>query len=241
MKARPLRIWCDLAEPVVYSGDGMCFDGILAAAWFRDLPYELTSKWQSATREEVWVPDLELPLARWAVPYAGSCDPRMRDEQGRVWGWCASAVHAEWSIHTVVEVRKRVATDEMGRWSNAADVDVSAGRYKASDLRLPARVARRLEWYVVGDGDKIQRVLERHITAVGRKVGHGNGRVLRWRVEDWAHDWSVQRGGALTRPMPQGYARGPVMTRGIRALYWHPSRQIACVVPMERDLVPRAA
>lgn len=238
---RPLRVWCDLAEPVVYFGDGMCFDGILAAAWMRDLPYELTSRWPSATRDEPWVRDLELPLARWSVPYQGACDPRLRDDAGRVWGWCASAVHAEWSIQTRVEVRKRVAIDEMTRWSEAVDVEVAAGRHKAYDLTLPARIARRLEWYVVGHADEILRVLQTHMTAVGRKVGHGHGRVLRWRVDEWAHDWSVSRGGKLTRPMPAGYQRGPVQRRGIRALYWHPSRQIECVVPRESDLVPEAS
>jgi CRISPR type IV-associated protein Csf3 len=238
---RPLRIWCDLAEPVVYFGDGMCFDGLLAAAWFRDLPYAVTSPWPTATRAEPWVKDLDLPLAKWSVPFAGACDPRLRDESGRVWGWCASAVHADWSISTTVEVRKRTAFDDMARWSRAPDVDVSAGRFKAHDLRLPARVARRLEWYAVGDPAQIQRVLTEHITAVGRKVGHGNGRVLRWRVDDWAHDWSVTRNGRLSRPMPEGYVRGPVQRRGVRALYWHPSRQIACVVPREADLVPGGA
>jgi CRISPR type IV-associated protein Csf3 len=238
---RPLRISCDLAEPVVYFGDGMCFDGILAAAWMRDLSYGITSRWPTATRDEPWVRDLDLPLARWSVPYDGACDPRLRDDTGRVWGWCASSVHAEWVAHTRTEVRKRVAFDEMTRWSSASDVDVSAGRFKAHDLKLPSRLARRLEWYALGDARHILRVLEDHITAVGRKVGQGNGRVLRWRVEDAAADWSVTRDGRLTRPMPVGYARGMVQTRGVRPLYWHPSRQIECVVPREGDLMPRAA
>lgn len=238
---RPLRISCDLAEPVVYFGDGMCFDGLLSAAWFRDLSYGITSKWPTASRDEPWVNDLHLPLARWSVPYAGACDPRLRDETGRVWGWCASAVHADWRAHTRVEVRKRVAFDDMSRWSDAGDVDVSAGRFKAHDLKLPARIARSLTWYAMGDARHILRVLEDHITSVGRKVGQGNGRVLRWRVEDAAEDWSVSRGDALTRPMPAGYARGAVAVRGVRALYWHPSRQIECVVPRERDLVMEAA
>lgn len=237
----PLRIYCDLAEPVVYFGDGMAIDGIIAAAWFRDLPYELTSRWEHVTRETPWAPDLDLPLSRWSVPFAGACDPRLRDDRGRVWGWCASSVHADWRVHTSVEVRKRVAVDDMARWSSTPDVDVSAGRFKAADLRLPARVARRLEWYAVGSQRAIERVLTEHVTAVGRKVGHGNGRVLRWRVEEWPHDWSVTRHGQLTRPMPYGYAPGMVRQRAIRPLYWHPSRQIACVVPMEAHMVPEAA
>lgn len=237
----PMRVRCELLDPVVYQGDGMCLDGILSAAWFRDLPYELTSRWPSASRSDDWVRDLELPLARWAVPYAGQCDPRLRDEQGRVWGWCASAVHADWRLYTRAEVRRRVATDEMTRWTDAADVDIAAGRYKASDLRLPARMATHLEWYALGHVAEVRRVLDAHITAVGRKVGHGHGRVSRWVVERMDQDWSVTRHGRLTRPMPRGYMPGQVQSRGIRPLYWHPSRYISCVVPVESQLVPEAA
>jgi len=237
----PMRVRCVLAEPVAYLGDGMCLDGILAAAWFRDLPYELTSTWPSATRDDPWVRDLELPLARWATPYAGQCDPRLRDDVGRVWGWCASAVHADWQLYTRTEVRRRTPADEMTRWSDAGDVDISAGRYKASDLRIPARMASSLEWYALGHLSEVRRVLTEHITAVGRKVGMGNGRVLSWHVDPWPHDWSVMRNGRLTRPMPRGYAQGKLEVRGIRPLYWHPSRRIECVVPTESQLIPEAA
>lgn len=228
----PLRVWCDLAEPIVYSGDGLPLDGILAAAVMRDLPYAVTSKWPTATRDEPWLLDLDLPLAKWEVPYAEPCHPRLRNARGLVWGWSASYAHADWIAHTSVEVRKRVAIDDMVRWSAAPDVDVAAGRFKAHDLRLAARIARRLEWYAVGDEREIERLLREHITAVGRKVGHGNGRVLRWRVEQWAEDWSVLRHGRLTRAMPAGFVRGMhAVRRGVRPVYWHPSRQIVCNVP----------
>lgn len=233
----PLRIVAEMAEPIVYAGDGMCLDGIIAAAWFRDLPYELTSRWPSATRDEPWVRDLELPLAKWSTPYGGACDPRLRDEAGRLWGWCASAVHAEW-VHVRHEVRKRTARDEMARWSSAGDVDERAGRYKASDLRLTARVARSLEWYALGVRVDIERVLKGHITALGRKVGMGMGAVKRWHILPWSDDWSVTRAGRLVRPMPVGYTRGRVDVRGVRPLYWHPSRRVECVVPDEADMVP---
>ena len=49
---QPLHIVAKMAEPVVYYGDGMTFDGILAAAWMRDLPYAVTSKWPTASRSE---------------------------------------------------------------------------------------------------------------------------------------------------------------------------------------------
>lgn len=231
---RPLHIVARMAEPVVYFGDGMTFDGILAAAWMRDLPYELTSKWPTASKDEPWLRDLELPLAKWATAYAGKCEPRLRDAEGKVWGWHASSVFADWSISTRVEVRKRAPLDEMKRWSDASDVNISAGRYKAHDLKLPARFASELHWFAVGRPKPILRVLTNHITAIGRKVGHGNGRVLEWRVDDWHEDWSVRIGDTLSRPMPAGFARGPLARRGLRAPYWHPSRMIDCVIP--RDL-----
>lgn len=235
---KPLRVWCDLAEPVIYYGDGMAFDGILTAAVMRDLPYAVTSKWPTATRDEPWVRDLDLPLAKWAVRHERPCEPRLRDDRGNVWGWHASAVHAVWHAMTTVEVRKRAPVDELKRWSDASDINISAGRFKAHDLKLPARLASRLEWYVIGDERKITKLLTEHITAVGRKVCQGNGRVLRWRVEEWPHDWSVLRNGRLTRAMPAGFMRGPIGRRAIRAPSWHPSRLVECVLPAEHDLVP---
>lgn len=231
---RPLRITARMAEPVVYIGDGMAFDGILAAAWMRDLPYELTSKWPTASRDEPWLRDLELPLAKWQTPYDGDCESRLRDPMtGSVWGWRASSVFADWSVSTRVEVRKRPPLHEMKDWSDAVDVNISAGRFKAHDLKLPARFASVLTWFAVGRPKPVLRVLRNHITALGRKVGHGNGRVLEWQVEDWHDDWSVQVGETLSRPMPRGFAPGPVARRGVRAPYWHPSRQLDCVVPLD--------
>jgi len=227
----PLRVTARMAEPVVYFGDGMTFDGILAAAWMRDLPYALTSRWPTASRSEPWLGDLKLPLARWAVPYQGPCEDRLRDDAGNVWGWRASDVQADWSLLGRVEVRKRAAIDEHKRWGEGYEVNVSAGRYKAHDLKLPSRFASELRWFAVGRPGPIQRVLSAHMTAVGRKRGHGNGRVLEWVVEEWPHDWSVVRDGELMRPMPQGFAKGPLARRGIRAPYWHPSREIVCVLP----------
>lgn len=232
---QPLHIVAKMAEPVVYYGDGMTFDGILAAAWMRDLPYTVTSKWPTASRSEPWLRDLELPLARWSAPYAGACHPNLRDEAGNVWGWCASSVFADWRIHGRAEVRKRVPMDEHKRWGSGYEVNVSAGRYKAHDLKLPARFARELHWFALGKPGPVERVLRKHITSLGRKVCQGHGVVLEWVVEPWHEDWSVRCGDTLTRPMPAGFGRGHRAMRGIRAPYWHPSRMVECVTPGELE------
>jgi CRISPR type IV-associated protein Csf3 len=236
---RPLHIVARMAEPVVYFGDGLTFDGILAAAWMRDLPYALTSQWPTASRSEPWLRDLELPLASWAVPFAGDCEPRLRDTAGNVWGWRASSVFADWKVMGRMEVRKRAPLDEHKRWGSGYEVNTSAGRFKAHDLKLPSRFATELHWFAFGRPGPIQRVLTQHITAVGRKRGHGNGRVLSWTVEDWHEDWSVFVGDSLSRPMPQGFANGAAIARaGIRPPYWHPSRQVVCALPGDLSMVP---
>lgn len=228
---KPLRIVAHLAEPIVYLGDGMTLDGILAAAVMRDLPYAVTSRWPTATRDEPWLRDLELPLARWAVAFRGDCNPLLRDDEGRLWGWRCSSVHADWLLHGRTEVRKRSVSDELKRWSASTSVNSSAGRFKSHDLKLPSRFAARLTWFAVGNRSKIERLLSRHIQFLGRKVGQGNGRVLRWEVDEWSYDWSVERDGKITRPMPRDYEPGVVRMRGIRAPYWHPSRLVECVIP----------
>lgn len=234
----PLRIRAELSEPIAYSGDGLPIDAILSAAVFREVGRRVTAHWPLAQDDE-FPRDLDLPLARWACDFDGECDQRLRNaHDGRVWGWRASDVHAHWLVHTAVEVRKRCDIGAYGRWTDATDVDESAGRFKAYDLKLPARIAAWLEWYVVGDADEIRRLLERHITSLGRKRAHGNGRVMRWHVEPMAEDWSVERGGKLTRAMPRGYGHGRVAMRAVRPPCWHPSRQIVCVVPIESELVP---
>jgi CRISPR type IV-associated protein Csf3 len=232
---QPLHIVARLAEPVVYFGDGMTFDGILAAAMMRDLPYEVTSKWPTATRDEPWLVDLHLPLGRWRCFYEHECEPRLRDAEGLVWGWRASSVFARWDVVGRAEVRKPAPMDAHSRWGTGYEVNASAGRFKAHDIKLPSRFAKELHWFAFGRQTPIQRLLTRHVSAVGRKVGHGHGRVLEWRVEPWHEDWSVQVGERLSRPMPHGFCRpsagDAVARRGIRAPYWHPSRQVVCVVP----------
>jgi CRISPR type IV-associated protein Csf3 len=232
----PIRVTAWLSEPIVYMGDGMHLDGILAAASFRSLPGGMRAEMPSADDAE-WPLDMPMPLAKWRVPFDGRCDQRLRDQRGFVWGWCASAVHAEWIAHTRVEVRKRTAVEQMQRYTDAGDVELSSGRFKPADLTLPARVAHRLVWFARGKPEPVREMLGL-VTSLGRKRGHGNGVVARWEVETMTEDWSTMRDGHLTRAMPDGYAAGRRRVAGIRPVYWHRSRQMACVLPHERDLVP---
>jgi len=76
----------------------------------------------------------------------------------------------------------------------AALLDVKLDHLKAWNLKYPARWAPELVWYVMGDDRALLYLLETHVTHIGKKSRHGNGRVLRWRVEQFEHDWSIRRG-----------------------------------------------
>lgn len=224
---RALRVVAELAEPVVYYGDGMHLDGPLQYAAFRELP-ALTRHRMPMMDEAEWVQDFDIPVARHRVL------------PGRLgWTWCCSAVHADWKIHTTVQTRKRPAMRQMVRYTKDKSINVASGAVKAWNLKYPARWAPALVWYVLGEERRLVYLLETHVTHLGKKSRHGNGRVLRWRVEPFEQDWSVRRGALLTRRLPATDDDKTGLVRaGVRAPYHHHSRQALCVEPNFEELKP---
>ena len=128
----------------------------------------------------------------------------------------------------------------MVRWGKDVSVNLSGGQIKACDLKLPARWARRIIWYAVGDQSETLRLL-RKVHAIGKLSHQGCGLVSEWRVEEWQHDWSIERDGHLTRVMPWGYHQegggiGDQLT--IRAPYHHRSRLALALRPDYEELRP---
>lgn len=236
---KPLRIVAKMAEPVVYWGDGIHLDGILAAAAYRDLPGSVRDGLPSI--QSAWAEDFDLPLARWACAanLPPTTDPRLLDSEGRLWGWRASAVHAVWLLEGGHEVRKKPAIDEMVLWGRDNSVLVAGGPYKAKNNTYPARQAGELVWWVVGDRAEVLRLLRCHITHIGKFANHGAGRVLEWSVEPAAEDRSVEHAGLLRRNMPAAWSgRGVHTVGGIRAPYHHLSRRVDIRSPLLEELTP---
>ena len=236
-----LHIVAEMSEPVIYYGDGMHLDGILAWAKYTDLSREERAAVPPIT--EPWAWDFDLPLRTWSVPSvtAEYVDdrlfvnrPRVRNghKEGALWGWCASAVHAEWLCHDRYAIRKRPELEQMVRYTESPSVNLGAGQQKATNLLLPARFATELHWYAVGDFAEVGRLLA-HVRAVGKITTKGPGSVMRWRVEPWKEDWSVMCAGSLTRVMPIGYdaAGGYAAEASIRAPYHHASRVVPVLRP----------
>jgi len=115
---------------------------------------------------------------------------------------------------------------------------IEQGAYKAYHMPIFYFIADRIEWYCVGIGDEIRRLLGA-CTHLGKKTTQGWGRVATWLIESWPEDWSVRRDGKLTRGVPArdaGEIPQDMHLYGIRPSYYNKNNQILLVMPKsERD------
>lgn len=208
-----------MAEPIVNWSPSMMLDGPLSYGAFRrhQRPNRKTGNLPRLT--DGYAYDFPLPLGTWDCDPVGGEHPTLLNHDGRLWGWRTSAVITEDAVATSgVDVRRRPATNQMIRWSQAKRHDIGAGPLKARNVRLPAAFAHRLSWNIQSDSpDAVMRLLS-YVTHLGRLKGHGHGRIITWTIADGPEN------GWLERPMP--YAGGQRM--GVRAPHWHPTRQVPC-------------
>lgn len=237
-----LHITAELTEPVVYFGDGMHLDGILAYAAYKDLIAEDRDNIPPITQPWAW--DFDLPLRTWSVESVTASyvddrlfinTPRVRNgrKEGALWGWKASAVHADWLCRDRFAVRRRPEIEQMVRYTTSPSVNLGAGQQKATNMLLPARFALKLHWYAVGDREEVSRLLTTHVVAVGKITTKGPGSVRCWQVEPWPGDWSITHDGKLTRVMPMAVdaAGGYAAEVSIRPPYHHASRVVPALRP----------
>lgn len=230
-----MRVRARLANAVV--GGDLHLDGILGwVAWQRlmraghDLPAP------NLVAEPV---DFELPLARWRCEAPEGAALGLRDpEDGMVWGWCASAGHAEWLAEETRNVRRKVEVGEMARRGCGGKLNTAGGTpIKHWDLPYPARLAEELTWWAVGDVDAVRGMLA-EVHHVGKVHNHGAGEVLEWIVEPCEEDRSCVWDGRVMRALPATCADGSGATiegvrrlAGVRPPYWHRARWCDALVP----------
>lgn len=159
--------------------------------------------------------------------------PLTRVEAHGTWFYAASFAqwgsHADYGAFWVKRFDQEHAglVDFEGRRGN---VIVEKGRYKAYHMPTFLRHALEVSWYVVGDPGEIEALLA-HATHIGKKTSQGNGRIIEWRVEPWAEDWSVAGpDGRLMRALPAPNDPAAVLY-GYRPSYWLPENQTRCLLP----------
>lgn len=106
-------------------------------------------------------------------------------------------------------------------------VIIEQNRYKAYHMPIYYRHSLEVSWYVVGDKQRIEDLLQA-VTHIGKKTAQGNGRINRWKVELWYADCSLYNdNGKLMRAIPE---RGGILY-GIRPSYWDSRNQVECRLP----------
>lgn len=214
----PIVVTAILQEPVITYGsqvDHLCLDGPLSWALMRQAG-ELPPMGD-------WPLDFEVPLAKWTLPLpTGLADPRLyATGVDAVWGWCSGPGRYDALRHGRMEVRRSPCISPLQAWTDADTVQIAMGRFKGKDVSYPSVVAREIRWSAVGDPAEVRRLLS-SCPGVGKLRHHGNGAVSEWLVEEGGHADDWKRG----RYLPD--ATG--IPRGIRAPYWHASREAPCSI-----------
>lgn len=230
-KEIPLLVSADLATGIAQAAPwGIALDGLLASQMWAEEKAALSDLGEPApdVRADSYPPDLDLPLARCRLPVHPDCwhwactcaYPLQRVDDIDVHYWTGRADHR--SLEVMTESLPAVLSDRQGR-------------YRARRMPLLVTPCRTLTWRAVGDPEAIDRLLA-GIISLGKKRSHGEGQVLKWRVEPIEVDkftaGHLHPDKTLGRPTPPeclhglaDVADGGEGTAGIRAPYMHASRQ----------------
>lgn len=111
-------------------------------------------------------------------------------------------------------------------------VIIEQGAYKAYHMPVFYRVTDRVEWYCLGNQERITELLAT-VTHIGKKRSQGWGRIANWTVEQWPDDWSRCRNGRLTRGIPIFDTTQPVdlMLYGLHPPYYSHWNQFPIAIP----------
>lgn len=240
----PMRVTARMSEPIAYLGDLLHLDAFLHSAAHADLDMR-TKKTLDPIETCEWPTDFGLPLATWSVEAPTGTDDRLLKShkqltkgcsqaaraERRLWGWCASAADdAAWLGRGVLEVRKKPALGEMGRYTVEKTAHLGSGHMKAYDLKIPTVLATSVTWYALGDLDEVRRLVE-GMVSIGKKRNIGSGTVRSWLVEPCDEDRSTIVDGVAQRRLPVGACDGPEGWGAIRPPYWHQTRAVRSVEP----------
>jgi hypothetical protein len=211
----PMKVLMEMRSPIVTT-DYIFLDGLVSSAVFKDcIPhhYDLLQD----TSELIHIP---LPLKQY-----GNSEPF----------YAASIGYADEIVEGIDHWRKRTEVE-----SKTKKIDVGSGQYKMYDMPMPTMWAESWIFYANGNIDECKRLLQLHISAIGKKCSQGFGAIKNIAVEPTDHDWSVIKDGVPMRPIPVSAAADFDMDCDVemyyacRAPYWHRLNMTQCYMPLCR-------
>lgn len=208
---RAMRVTAVMRSPVAFDrSDGLRLDGALSFAMVALVTGLPPREAFAGLRLDDWV-DLPIPIV---------------DTESAGWrvARCSDAMLPPVATEGLRRRRRKTHVDTLG----VAKVMTNGGPWKALDIPTPTVSTPVLSWCLRGDRARLEALL-RETLALGRGRAGGLGEVIGWDVEDVADDWSTERDGMPTRPLPvdgteDALARYPgavVRVTSVRAPYWH--------------------
>ncbi|RLD17887.1 MAG: hypothetical protein DRI69_11355 [Bacteroidetes bacterium] len=211
----PMKITFEMRSPIVTT-DYIFLDGLISSAVFKDcIPnhYDLPQD----TSELIYIP---LPLKQY-----GTEEPF----------YAASIGYADQIVEGIDHWRKRTEIE-----TTKKKIQVGSGQYKMYDIPMPTMWAESWVFYANGNIAECTRLLQLHISAIGKKCSQGFGQIKNITVEASEHDWGVVKEGVPMRPIPVSEADGFDMDCDVemyyayRPPYWHRLNMTQCYMPLCR-------
>lgn len=84
-------------------------------------------------------------------------------------------------------------------------IPVGGGTFKSQMIDVTYVPAKRCTFYLRGDADRIETLLERHLTDLGKHTAKGFGRVDEWELRELDTDYALVHPteGVAMRPLPE--------------------------------------
>jgi len=104
-------------------------------------------------------------------------------------------------------------------------IPIGGGAFKSQMIDVVYRPARQCTFYFRGDRDRIECLLETHLTDLGKKTAAGFGKVTDWDLRELDTDYSLVHPteGVAMRPLPTAVLDewGDQQTLTYKTPYWY--------------------
>lgn len=151
------------------------------------------------------------------------------NEDSEKWLYASSFAQYQVRVESTQYWHKRadfVHSDRINWKGRRGKIDIGSGVYRGYRMPMITLHIPDLTWWLVGNLSSIENLLV-DVSAIGKKTGQGNGRVLRWEFEEIKEDWSVRKGRKYTRAVPIDNPNDileestSITFRAYRPPYWH--------------------
>ena len=217
----PLQITAYMANGIaVYDDWSPALEGLIVFELLKSKQLLIPNPSEDDARATMSMIKGEIPLAMWEGLFK-----------------CSAPIY-QYVTEETTKYRKRWEPDGKVAWGKRKPkFSTSEGPEKSYDLPLFLRLTSRIDWFAVGDRDRIQSLLN-DVHGIGKKRSHGYGQVVRWEVHEIDDDWSIVKDGQLMKPIPLEIFK----TFGLNFFHdlanwgyvppaWLPGNKTLCVMP----------